>query len=109
MNTVIDFLTKYDRFTKNITTGNKKRFESIEMVYIVNEAIVALINLINENKTSEVDESIINNLVHFSQVYLETITLPGSLTPKKKALDELQISMNNLANLLKAKEITPKR
>lgn len=27
MNTVINFLTKYDRFTKNITTGNKKRFD----------------------------------------------------------------------------------
>ena len=108
-NSIEHFLNKYDRFTKNIVTGNKKKFESIEMAYIVNDAIIALIDLINVNKVEEIDQSIINNLIHFSKVYLNTISIPDNLTPKKKVIVELQINMEKLDNLQKNKENELKR
>ena len=109
MNTVTDFLNKYGCFDKNITTGNKKKFESIEMAYIVNDALKALIKLINENKTSEVDETIINNLIHFSKVYINTVSIPDNLTPKKKVIIELKYTMEQLDQLLLNKENNKKR
>ena len=55
------FLDKYYFFAKNIHTGNKKKFESIDMIYIVMEAIKALIVVIEENRLSEIDTSTLNN------------------------------------------------
>ena len=103
------FLDKYYFFAKNIHTGNKKKFESIDMIYIVMDAIKALMVVIEENKLNEIDSSTINNLIHFSKVYINTIPIPDELTPKKKAIMEIIMNMEKLDTLLNNQEISPKR
>lgn len=109
LDSVEDFLNKYYLFAKNIHTGNKKKFESIDMIYTVMDAIKALMVVIEENKLNEIDSSTINNLIHFSKVYINTISIPDELTPKKKAIMELMMNMEKLDTLLNNQEISPKR
>ena len=45
---VINFLNKYNSFTKVIATANKKKFDSIDSIYTVNSAIKSLIEIIEQ-------------------------------------------------------------
>lgn len=109
LDSVENFLDNYYFFAKNIHTGNKKKFESINMLYTVMDAIKALMVVIEENRLNEIDSSTINNLVHFSKVYINTIPIPDKPTPKKQVIMELMMNMEKLDTLLNNQEISPKR
>lgn len=109
LDSVENFLDKYYFFAKNIHTGNKKKFESINMIYIVMEAIKALIVVIEENRLSEIDTSTLNNLIHFSKVYVDTVSPLTTSNAKKTVILELTKEIEKLETLLNNQEISPKR
>ena len=94
---VINFLNKYNSFTKVIATANKKKFDSIDSIYTVNSAIKSLIEIIEQNRIDEIDLDIINNLIHFAEEYLKIIKISSY---KEKITSELKNNLQKVRILL---------
>lgn len=108
MDSVEEFQDNYYFFVHHITS-NKKQLETLETIYVVMDAVKSLIKLIEENRSNEVDPASINNLVHFSKVYINTITIPDKITPKKQVIMELIRSIEKLDTILNSEKISQKR
>lgn len=100
---VIDFLNKYNDFTKVITLG-KTKLDSIASMYTIDHAINSLIKVVEEKRINEIDSSIINNLIHFTHVYFTIITIPQKETSKRKVLIRLVENLEKLENVLELEE-----
>ncbi|CDF12004.1 unknown [Mycoplasma sp. CAG:776] len=97
-NMVIDFLNKYNNFAKVVSTSNKKKFDSI---YTVNSAIKSFIEMLEQGKKDEIDPSVINNLMYFTEEYLKRIE---NSTYKEKVITILKDNLQKARILLEKSE-----
>ena len=63
----------------------------------------------DENRLSEIDTSTLNNLIHFSKVYVDTVSPLTTSNAKKTVILELTKEIEKLETLLNNQEISPKR
>ena len=90
-NMVIDFLNKYNNFAKVVSTSNKKKFDSIE----------SFIEMLEQGKKDEIDPSVINNLMYFTEEYLKRIE---NSTYKEKVITILKDNLQKARILLEKSE-----
>ncbi len=100
-NMVIDFLNKYNNFAKVVSTSNKKKFDSIDSIYTVNSAIKSFIEMLEQGKKDEIDPSVINNLMYFTEEYLKRIE---NSTYKEKVITILKDNLQKARVLLEKSE-----
>lgn len=100
-NMVIDFLNKYNNFAKVVSTSNKKKFDSIDSIYTVNSAIKSFIEMLEQGKKDEIDPSVINNLMYFTEEYLKRIE---NSTYKEKVIANLKDNLQKARILLEKNE-----
>jgi len=99
MDTIREFYIKYEVFVKKVTTGNKRKFESIETIQSVNEVLELLIKAKEFNLIEKIDNYMIYNVLLITKIFIHKLKEPSNFTSKKIPIINLKNNLNRLEKL----------